>query len=94
VIGNDVWIGYQAVIMPGVHIGDGAIIATRAVVTKDVPAYGIVGGVPARIIKYRFDKPTIQMLLTIKWWDWDIQKIQTNLSVIRHMDLQRLRRLV
>jgi virginiamycin A acetyltransferase len=94
VIGNDVWIGYEAVIMPGVHIGDGAIVGTRAVVTKDVPPYGIVGGVPARIIKYRFDDPTIQMLRKIKWWDWDIQKLKTNLSVIRKMDLQRLKELV
>jgi acetyltransferase-like isoleucine patch superfamily enzyme len=76
VIGNDVWIGYEAVIMPGVHIGDGAIIGTRAVVTKDVPPYAIVGGVPTQIIKNRFNDPTIQMLLKIKWWNWDIQKIK------------------
>lgn len=93
-IGNDVWIGYEAVIMPGVHIGDGAIIGTRAVVTKDVPPYAIMGGVPARIIKYRFDDPAIQMLLKIKWWDWDIQKVKTNLSIIRQVDLQRLKELV
>ncbi len=94
VIGNDVWIGYEAVVMPGVHIGDGAIIGTRAVVTRDVPPYGIVGGVPARIIKYRFDEPTIQMLLKIKWWDWDIHKIKTNLPIIQQIDLQRLKELV
>ena len=69
VIGNDVWIGYEAVIMAGVHIGDGAIIAARAVVTKDVPPYTIVGGVPARPIRKRFDEEVIRKLETLKWWD-------------------------
>ncbi len=76
VIGNDVWIGYEAVIMAGVHIGNGAIIAARAVVTKDVPAYTIVGGVPARPIKKRFDEETIRKLETLRWWDWSAENIR------------------
>ena len=70
VIGNDVWIGYEAVVMAGVTIGDGAIIGTRAVVTKDVPPYMIVGGIPARPIKKRFSEETIEKLLDLQWWDW------------------------
>lgn len=71
-IGNDVWVGTNAVIMGGVKIGDGAIVAAGAVVTKDVPPYAIVGGVPAKVIKYRFDEATIKELLALKWWDYDI----------------------
>ena len=71
-IGNDVWIGCRSVIMDGVTVGDGAIVAAGAVVTKDVPPYAIVGGVPARIIRYRFDENTIRRLLALKWWDYDI----------------------
>ncbi|HBG7937104.1 TPA: CatB-related O-acetyltransferase, partial [Clostridioides difficile] len=78
IIGNDVWIGYDSIIMSGVHIGDGAIIGTRAVVTNDVPPYSIVGGVPAKIIKKRFNNNTISKLLEIKWWDWPYKKIQSN----------------
>lgn len=70
VVGNDVWIGYGATIMPGVRIGDGAIIATAAVVTKDVPDYAIVGGNPASILRYRFDDAIIDRLLALRWWDW------------------------
>lgn len=91
VIGNDVWIGYEAVIMSGVHIGDGAIIGTRALVTKDVPPYTIVGGVPAHIIRKRFDDEVIEVLLKAKWWDWDIEKIRDNLSVIRSGDIDKFR---
>ncbi len=68
VVGNDVWIGLNAIVQDGVHIGDGAIIASGAVVTKDVPPYAVVGGVPAKIIKYRFDEKTISELLALKWW--------------------------
>jgi acetyltransferase-like isoleucine patch superfamily enzyme len=70
-IGNDVWIGYSALIMSGVHIGDGAIIAAGAVVTKDIPPYAIVGGVPAKVIKYRFDEEDRTYLLKLKWWNKD-----------------------
>lgn len=70
VIGNDVWIGYEAIIMAGVTIGDGAIIGTRAVVTKDVPPCAIVGGVPAKVIRKRFSDDKISKLLAMKWWDW------------------------
>ncbi len=91
VVGNDVWIGFDAIIMAGVHIGDGAIIGTRAVVTKDVPPYTIVGGVPAKKIRQRFDDATVKDLLEIKWWDWSIEKIQTNLTAIRKMDIEKLK---
>lgn len=76
IIGNDVWIGESAVIMSGVTVGDGAIIAAGAVVTKDVPPYAIVGGVPARLIRYRFGQDQIDALLNIKWWDWPQEKIE------------------
>ncbi|MFA9424205.1 MAG: CatB-related O-acetyltransferase [Sedimentibacter sp.] len=78
-IGNDVWIGYEAVIMQGVHIADGAIIGTRAVVTKDVPPYTIVGGVPAKEIRKRFSEEVIEKLIKLQWWNWDDEKIQKNL---------------
>lgn len=74
-IGNDVWIGYGATIMPGVTIGDGAIIATKAVVTKDVEPYSIVGGNPAKEIRKRYSAEQIEELLAIRWWDWPIEKI-------------------
>ena len=94
VIGNDVWIGYEAVIMAGVHIGNGAIIATRAVVTKDVPPYTIVGGVPARPIRKRFDEEVIQKLETLKWWDWSAEKIQRCLHYIGKGDINGLLQMV
>jgi len=78
VIGNDVWIGHGATLMPGVKIGDGAIIATKAVVTKDVEPYTIVGGNPAKEIKKRFSEDIISKLLELQWWDWDIEKITLN----------------
>lgn len=87
VIGNDVWIGYEAVIMSGVHIGDGAIIGTRAVVTKDVPPYTIVGGVPAKEIRKRFDVQTIDWMLKICWWDWSYEKVKANLIDIKNGNL-------
>lgn len=91
-IGNDVWIGYEAVILAGVTIGDGAIIGTRAVVTKDVPPYAIVGGVPAKLIKKRFDDPTIEALLKLQWWDWPVEKIRTSLDALRSGDIEGLKR--
>ncbi|MDL2259078.1 CatB-related O-acetyltransferase [Eubacteriales bacterium OttesenSCG-928-K08] len=90
VIGNDVWIGYEAVILSGVHIGDGAIIGARAVVTKDVPPYTIVGGVPAKEIRKRFDERTVSKLLEAKWWDWPPQKIQQALPFIQSGDISKL----
>lgn len=86
------WIGYEAVIMPGVKIGNGAIIGTRAVVTKDVPPYTIVGGVPAKPIRKRFDDATIEKLEALRWWDWDEEKIKRNISVIQSGDLVALER--
>ena len=83
VIGNDVWIGYEAVILSGVTVRDGAIIGTRAVVTKDVPPYTIVGGVPARPIRRRFDPQTIARLEELRWWDWEEERIARNLSAIQ-----------
>ena len=83
IIGNDVWIGFEAVILAGVTIGDGAIIGTRAIVTKDVPPYTIVGGVPAKPIKKRFDEDVISDLLCIKWWDWSNEKIARNIAAIQ-----------
>ena len=90
VIGNDVWIGYEAVIMAGVHIGDGAIIAARAVVTKDVPPYTIVGGTPAKEIRKRFDAEIIEQLLILKWWDWSTDKIHQCLPYIAEGKLDEL----
>ena len=89
-IGNDVWIGTNAVIMPGVTIGDGAIIGSCSVVASDVPAYGIAVGNPAHTIKRRFDEQTIARLLEIAWWDWPAEKITRNLSAIRAQDLSAL----
>jgi virginiamycin A acetyltransferase len=94
VIGNDVWIGYEAVIMPGVQIGDGAIIAAKSLVTKDVPPYTIVGGNPAKILRQRFPDATIKLLLEIAWWNWDIEKITTNLESIIGADIEVLRNCV
>lgn len=91
VIGNDVWIGYEAVILAGVKIGDGAIIGTRSVVTKDVPPYTIVGGVPAKPIRKRFSDDTIAALLAKRWWDWPIDKISANLEAIQSGQLDLLK---
>ena len=83
VIGNDVWIGYEAVILAGVTIGDGAIIGARAVVTSDVPPYTIAGGVPARTIRKRFPETIVISLLQLKWWDWPREKILRNIGAIQ-----------
>ena len=82
VIGNDVWIGHEAVIMPGVTVGSGAIIGARSVVTKDVPPYTIVGGNPAKVIRARFNENDIKDLLEIAWWEWDISKIEEHMQLI------------
>lgn len=90
VVGNDVWFGYDSLIRGGVTIGDGAIIATRAVVVKDVPPYAIVAGNPAKVVKMRFDDKTIERLLQISWWNWDIEKITRNLPLICNLDVDQL----
>lgn len=91
IIGNDVWIGYDALLMPGVRIGNGAIISARSVVTSDVPPYTIVGGNPARIIRQRFPDHIANALAQIAWWDWPIEKISQNLRAITGADLEKLR---
>ena len=91
VIGNDVWIGYEAVILAGVTVGDGAVIGTRAVVTKDVPPYIIVGGVPAKPIRKRFSEGAIAALLELRWWDWPEERIKENLDAIQSGRLDQIR---
>lgn len=90
-VGNDVWIGFEAVILAGVSIGDGAIIGSRAVVTKDVPPYTIVGGVPAKPIRRRFDNEIISKLLALRWWDWPEEKIRRNLKAIQAGNISALK---
>jgi virginiamycin A acetyltransferase len=89
-IGHDVWIGYDATIMPGVKIGSGAIIASKSVVTANVPAYSVVGGNPAKVIKMRFDDNAVNTLLSVAWWDWSSEKITANLDAITQCDLAKL----
>jgi virginiamycin A acetyltransferase len=91
VIGNDVWIGYQALIMPGISIGNGAIVASRSVVVSDVPAYTIVGGNPAKPLKQRFSADDIESLQSIAWWDWSVEKITLHLAIIMSGDIDALR---
>ncbi len=91
VVGHDVWIGYDALIMPGVRIGDGAIVAARAVVTTDVPAYAVVGGNPARIIKRRYAEAEVSELQRIAWWDWPLEKVTRHLGAITKGDWPALR---
>jgi virginiamycin A acetyltransferase len=90
VVGNDVWIGFEAVILSGVHIGDGAIIGARAVVTKDVPPYSVVGRVPAKEIKKRFDAETVAKLQHTQWWNWPAEKIRRFLPQIMNGEADRL----
>ena len=91
-VGNDVWIGYGAMIMPGVTIGDGVIVATGSVVTKSIPPYAIVGGNPATVIRHRFDEKTIDRLLKLRWWDWPIEKITAQVKLICAGDIEALER--
>jgi virginiamycin A acetyltransferase len=90
IVGHDVWMGMGAMVMPGVTIGHGAIIAARSVVTHDVPPYAIVGGNPARTMRMRFDERTVERLLAVAWWDWPVDKISRNLDAIRGADIARL----
>lgn len=92
VIGNDVWIGNTAAIMQGVKIGDGAIIGTNSLITKDVEPYTIVRGNPAKEIRKRFDAETIEFLLKLKWWDWDVKKITDHLELITNGNLSALKK--
>lgn len=85
-IGNDVWIGWGVLIKGGVTIGNGAVIGARSVVTKDVPPYAVVAGVPAKVIKYRFEQEKIDLLQQLQWWDWDIDQIYENLDRLRNFD--------
>ena len=91
VIGNDVWIGYDCLIMPGVKIGNGAIISSRSVVVSDVPPYTVIGGNPAKAIKERFPAEVVQALEEIAWWDWPIEKISRHLAAIVSADVEALR---
>ena len=92
VVGNDVWLGYDALVMPGVTIGDGAIVAARSVVASDVPPYAIVGGNPASVIRRRFPDPVVAELLALAWWDWPVDKVSRNLEAIVGADLAALSR--
>ena len=91
VVGNDVWFGHEALVMPGVTIGDGAIVASRAVVTRDVAPYTIVGGNPAALIRKRFSDEVIADLLEIRWWDWPPELIEENLQALESADMDRLK---
>lgn len=92
VIGNDVWFGHESMIMQGVNIGDGAIIAARSVVVKNVPPYTIVGGNPAKMIRKRFSDEIMEQLIKIQWWNWDYEKITRNISAIVGADIEALLR--
>jgi len=91
VVGHDVWIGQNAAIMPGVHIGSGAIVAAASVVTREVPPYAVVGGNPAGIIRMRYGDDVIAQLLQLAWWDWSLEKIEANLEALTTGDMGRLR---
>ncbi len=90
IIGNDVWIGHNVTIMPGIQIGDGAIIATNTTVTKNVEPYTIVGGNPSTLIKKRFTEQEIERLLEIQWWNWDIEKITKNVQYLTDTNIHNL----
>ena len=93
IVGHDVWIGYGATIMPGVTIGDGAIIATKSVVTKDVPPYSIVGGNPAKVIRQRFESAQIDLLLQLEWWNWPLEKITRHVQHLTDANIAILKTL-
>lgn len=91
VIGNDVWVGQNVTFLPGVHVGDGAIIGANSVVAKDVPAYAVAVGNPCRVVKMRFDRETVEYLLSLNWWDWPAEKISANLDALTSGDLSKLK---
>ena len=91
VVGNDVWIGQNVTVMPGVHIGDGAIIAANSVVAKDVPAYCVAGGNPCRVIRQRFDEELTEDLLKLRWWDWEPDKIFRSMEALCSGNLTKIR---
>jgi len=90
IVGNDVWLGYNATILAGVKIGDGVIVAANSTVTKDIEPYSIVGGNLAKLIRKRFDENTTAKLLALKWWDWDIDRITKNINVLTGKDVDQL----
>jgi virginiamycin A acetyltransferase len=92
IVGNDVWIGMEAVILPGSRIGDGAIVGARAVVSGTVPPYSVVVGNPARVVRLRFDEKTISRLLAIGWWDWPAERITRQVNLLRGNDVEALER--
>lgn len=94
VIGNDVWIGQEAIILSGVQIGDGAVIGARSVVSKDVPPYGIVAGNPARLVRFRFDEKTIHQLTKVAWWNWDDARIERAIPFLSNSDISQFLKLV
>lgn len=90
VVGNDVWIGTESLILPGITIGDGAVVASRAVVARDVAPYAIVGGVPAREIRRRFDAEQIEALLAVRWWEWPEEKVRAHVDLLSSPDVDGL----
>ena len=93
VVGSDVWIGQNVTVLPGIHIGDGSIIAANAVVSRDIPPYCVAAGNPCRVIRRRFDEELTAYLLSLKWWDWSAEKIFRNLEILCSGDLEQIRRI-
>ncbi|WP_196891862.1 CatB-related O-acetyltransferase [Aureivirga marina] len=94
IIENDVWIGHNVTIMPGIKIGNGSIIASNSTITKNIEPYSIVGGNPAKLIKKRFSEENIKLLKEIQWWNWDIEKITKNVSLLTSNDFDKLKKLI
>lgn len=91
-VGHDVWIGTEAMVLPGITIGHGAVVAARAVVTRDVPPYAVVAGNPARVVRMRFDVPAVERLLAIAWWDWPAERVARAIPALVKGDLATLTR--